>query len=64
MCGKWGSFYCTGKRWFDFMGSTSNGLSPFNIKYIYDKEPEGGFMPFNKTVTSCSEGIPLKVCLF
>ena len=35
LCGRWGSKKCTAKRWFDFMGSITNGYSPFQISYEY-----------------------------
>ena len=35
LCGPWGSKKCTAKRWFDYMGSITNGFSPFQISYEY-----------------------------
>jgi len=35
LCGSHGSKKCTAKRWFDYMGSISNGYSPFQISYEY-----------------------------
>lgn len=57
MCGAWGSYYCTGQRWYDFMGSTSNGYSPFQIDFIYKEESGSEFKPFNKTIIPCNQGV-------
>ena len=38
LCGPWGLHLCTARRWFDYMGSTSNGYSPFTIAYNYSRE--------------------------
>ena len=35
LCGPHGSKDCTAKRWFDYMGSITNGYSPFQINYDY-----------------------------
>ena len=35
LCGPHGSKGCTAKRWFDYMGSITNGYSPFQINYDY-----------------------------
>jgi hypothetical protein len=41
LCGQWGAYRCNAERWFDYMGSISNGYSPFNINYRYMQLPEG-----------------------
>ena len=63
MCGPWGDANCTGERWYNYMGSTTNGLSPFNVTYIYDtKSEEKNFLPYNKTTVPCNRGVPNQVC--
>ncbi|XP_071519627.1 NPC intracellular cholesterol transporter 1-like [Panulirus ornatus] len=57
MCGGWGAHYCTGHRWFDFMGSSKNGYAPFQINYIYDESTNTTYKPFNKTVIPCSRAV-------
>ena len=55
MCGSWGN-KCTAKRWFDFMGSISNGQAPFQISYEYgsgEKSPDGEFYYHNPSTTPC-----------
>ncbi|KAK7086012.1 hypothetical protein SK128_027402 [Halocaridina rubra] len=55
MCGPWGEYYCTGERWFTFMGSTDNGYTPFQIDYIFDANNTATFTPFNYTVIPCDQ---------
>ncbi|CAL4069350.1 unnamed protein product, partial [Meganyctiphanes norvegica] len=57
MCGAWGAQYCTGQRWFNYMGSTSNGFSPFQINYAYEDVSNGTTKPLNKTIIPCSEPV-------
>ena len=38
LCGEYGAEDCTPQRWFNYMGSTSNGFSPFDIIYEYGTE--------------------------
>ncbi|XP_042228595.1 NPC intracellular cholesterol transporter 1-like [Homarus americanus] len=57
MCGKWGTYYCTGERWFNFMGSVANSFAPFQIDYIYKESTNTTFKPFNETITPCSAAI-------
>jgi Niemann-Pick C1 protein len=63
LCGPWGSTLCTPKRWFEFLGSTSNGQSPFDIVYHFGKEPVGGFTPHNPDVPPCHAGVHVNVPL-
>ena len=35
LCGPWGATFCTPERWFEYMGSITNGYSPFNILYHF-----------------------------
>ncbi|KAK3872829.1 hypothetical protein Pcinc_022085 [Petrolisthes cinctipes] len=55
MCGQWGTYYCNGTRWFDFMGSMSNGFAPFEIDYVYTEGQNSSFIPFNRTVIPCNQ---------
>ncbi|XP_068212553.1 NPC intracellular cholesterol transporter 1-like [Palaemon carinicauda] len=55
MCGLWGAYYCSGQRWFTYMGDISNQYTPFQIDYIYDAKAEGAIVPFNGTVIPCSQ---------
>merc|ERR1719264_1271763 len=58
LCGPWGLHLCTARRWFDYMGSTSNGYSPFTIAYNYSREDTlDGMEPHNPRVTPCNEGV-------
>ena len=61
LCGPWGSTLCTAHRWFEYMGSTSNGYSPFNILYEFldqDSDPmPDGFEPHNPDVVPCHIGV-------
>src|SRR5690348_14670880 len=36
LCGAWNSRTCTGQRWFEWIGSMSNGFIPFEIEYKYE----------------------------
>ncbi|CAL8142438.1 unnamed protein product [Orchesella dallaii] len=59
LCGPWGAFHCTPYRWFNYMGSTTNGYSPFDIvyNYIYSNYT-GPFIPFIAGKSfKCNEGI-------
>ena len=53
---------CTPQKWFNFMGDTLNGHTPFKIEFIIDNHPTppaGSNMtiiPMNVTYTKCSEG--------
>ena len=33
LCGPWGAKDCNPQKWLDYMGSTANGYSPFDILY-------------------------------
>jgi Niemann-Pick C1 protein len=57
LCGQWGSYACTPHRWYDYMGSTENGFSPFDIIYSYvtKNETVDGFLPYNTTTIPCNE---------
>jgi Niemann-Pick C1 protein len=35
MCGPWGSTLCSPRRWFEYLGSISNGYAPFQINYFF-----------------------------
>jgi len=60
LCGPWASYRCNAERWFDYMGSTDNGFSPFDIKYTYvpPNGAAGNFTPFNATTYQCSAKAP------
>ena len=53
LCGPWGAALCTPRRWFDYMGSISNGYSPFNIIYDYGVED----FRHNPEVTPCDQSV-------
>lgn len=56
LCGTWGAEKCNPERWFEYMGSTSNGYSPFDILFnISDEEEVDGFFPHNPSVVPCNE---------
>ena len=56
LCGAHGSKSCTAKRWFDFMGSTENGYSPFQISYEYGAGlSEDGHTFHNPATLACNE---------
>lgn len=48
LCGPWGSYRCSAERWFDYMGSISNGYSPFDIKYRYTQSEDEASKNSNK----------------
>ncbi len=71
MCGRWGETLCTASRWFDFLGSTSNGMSPFDILYEYVDEEAGdlgGFVAHNPSTVPCDQASEVtyaqKLCRF
>ena len=39
MCGSWGSD-CNVQRWYDFLGSASNGFAPYDVYYHFETETE------------------------
>jgi Niemann-Pick C1 protein len=53
---------CTPQKWLNFMGDTSNGHTPFKIKFTIDNHPRPPagsnitIIPMNVTYTKCSEG--------
>ena len=49
LCGPWGLHLCTARRWFDYMGSTSNGYAPFNVAYNYSREVNNEWLRRNHT---------------
>jgi Niemann-Pick C1 protein len=58
MCGPWGSYSCTPKRWFDFMGETKDSLYvPFKINYMPHTSPNmtDGFTPLDPKTVPCYE---------
>ena len=60
MCGQWGATYCTGRRWFDYMGDPDqNMMAPFKINYIYKpkqtNKTHDNFKLFNTTIVPCNE---------
>jgi len=61
LCGPWGSYRCTPHRWFDYMGSTENGFSPFDILYQYvddsSSQTPTNIKPFNHTTLKCSQAL-------
>ncbi len=58
LCGPWGSYRCSGERWFEYLGSTSNGYSPFDIIYRpIDTEGSGSAVDFTKVVGDLVEGL-------
>ena len=60
ICGPWGDAYCTSERWWNYLGTTKNGLSPFDINYAYSNSTsaENGYIYHNPPVTSCREPPP------
>ena len=61
MCGSWGSSHCNPFRWFDFMGSLSNGYSPFQVWYEYsrsDISSDDGHEFHNPEIIPCQEIAP------
>lgn len=57
MCGHWGQYYCTGQRWFEYMGSVSNGYAPFQIDYVYQESSNSTFKPFTKNIIPCNSAV-------
>jgi len=66
MCGRWGDRLCAPRRWFDFMGSTANGVSPFDIHYYYatDDEVLPGFQPHLPQSYSCHQKVGVRKLYF
>lgn len=64
LCGPWGAYRCTPARWYDYMGSTTNGFSPFDIKYIYvgDNETIPGVEPISGETFSCGVKVGGRAC--
>lgn len=59
LCGPWGAYRCTPERWYDYMGSTSNGFSPFDIVYHYvDNSTETEMTPIDPVTYHCSQTVP------
>jgi len=59
LCGAHGSGSCTAKRWFDYMGSTDNGYSPFQISYEYGTGRSADNHTFHSPKAyKCSEAAP------
>ncbi|PIK57949.1 Niemann-Pick C1 protein [Apostichopus japonicus] len=59
-CGSYGAAHCSAQRWLDFIGSKSNGQTPFAFNYHLrnDSTPEPlVFVPLNLTVHPCNEGV-------
>jgi len=57
LCGPWGSKECTPKRWFDYMGSISNGYSPFQISFSYSsssRDVKSGYTYHNPVTVECN----------
>jgi len=56
LCGAYGSKKCTAKRWFDYMGSISNGYSPFQISYEYgsSQTSQDNHTYHNPSATACN----------
>lgn len=59
MCGSYSGDECTVQRWFEYIGSTSNGFSPLEIKYdLYDETtppPPDPYVLHYSRVYSCAE---------
>jgi len=76
LCGPWGAYRCTAEHWFDYMGSTDNGFSPFDIIYRYmgnssnipavdlNGEKAVDIVPLNPTAFHCSEIPPVSLIIF
>ncbi len=66
MCGADNSITCNSEKWFSYMGSISNGYSPFNIFYIYTNDtgeyvdPWDGtaYLPNDPSIVPCDEPVP------
>ena len=67
LCGPWGSYQCTPKRWYDYMGSSGNGFAPFDIFYQYletvDESvpifPGSDIVGYNNVTYPCSVASPV-----
>ncbi len=62
MCGPWGNTLCTAHRWFEYMGSTSNTRSPFDILYSFVEDGDDvgdGFVAHNPATTPCDRPVPV-----
>lgn len=60
LCGPWGSYRCTPHRWFDYMGSTTNGFSPFDILYQYvdnSSSVPSTIEPFDPLTLKCNQSL-------
>lgn len=63
MCGQYSAKQCTPQRWYDYQGSTSNGMAPLDIDFrlinVEDNEglPEG-MVPYNGRALRCNETTP------
>jgi Niemann-Pick C1 protein len=58
MCGAWGAYRCSAKRWFEYMGETKdNPFVPFKINYIAYNTTDtvDQFTPVNPKTVPCSE---------
>ncbi|XP_053678098.1 NPC intracellular cholesterol transporter 1 homolog 1b [Anopheles nili] len=51
-CGFWEAAGCTAERWFQYMGADDNDFVPFEIRYLYEEDPE---RRFNHSVKHCNE---------
>ena len=64
LCGPWGAGLCTPERWFNYMGSTSNGYSPFDIVYELSDGEER--IVHNPSALGCDQPTPdevIKQCI-
>jgi hypothetical protein len=67
LCGPWGSYLCTPKRWFDYMGDSGNNFAPFDILYQYIEDVDEGvpiaegsdIVGYNNMTYSCSAAPPV-----
>jgi hypothetical protein len=61
LCGPWGSRECTPKRWFDYMGSITNGYSPFQISFNFSStsKSDDGFTYHNPLTVQCNMPPPV-----
>ncbi len=57
LCGFWGTALCTPERWFDYMGDTANGYSPFLIDYNLTATPPPGLYSLNQVSNPCNKNI-------
>ncbi len=68
MCGADNSYTCDAEKWFTYMGSISNGYSPFNIFYIYTNESDGNmyedpstgieYIANDPSIVPCDQPVP------